>query len=82
MTIQTCEFGCSGNACNAKPAETGPGNGTGAGAPVTGFFLLEPSAWPYWILIIAVIIILGWYALGRSKKKHKKGTTFLGTGPV
>jgi len=72
VTIQTCEFGCSGNACNEKPAETGPsGNETGpeGGAPVTGFFLLEPSAWPYWILIAIIIIIIVWYLMGRKKKK-------------
>jgi len=73
VTIQTCEFGCSGNACNEKPAEAGPsGNetGPGGGAPVTGFFLLEPSAWPYWIIIaIIIIIIIVWYLMGRKKKK-------------
>jgi hypothetical protein len=71
VTIQTCEFGCSGNACNEKPAGAGPGNetGTGAGAPVTGFFLLEPSAWPYWVIIAIIIIIIVWYLMGRKKKK-------------
>ena len=73
VKTQTCEFGCSGNACLEKPAEAGPtGNETtpGAGSPVTGFFLLEPSAWPYWILIAIIIIIIVWYLM-RSKKKKK-----------
>jgi LPXTG-motif cell wall-anchored protein len=72
---QTCEFGCSGNACNEKPAEAGPaGNetGPGGGVPVAGFFLLEPSAWPYWILIAIVIILIAWYLLRRRKKKKKQ----------
>jgi hypothetical protein len=72
-TIQTCEFGCSGNACNEKPAEAGPGSGTNppGGVPVAGLFLLEPSAWPYWILIAFVVILLAWFLLGRRKKKKK-----------
>jgi len=70
VTIQTCEFGCSGDACN--PGETVPsGNetGTGSGAPVTGLFLLEPSAWPYWVLILIIIVIFVWYLMRRRKKK-------------
>ncbi len=77
VKIQTCEFGCSGNACNEKPAEAAPsGNETGAeGAPM-GMFLLEPSSWPYWILIVVVIIPVAWYALGRRKKKMKGSAGF------
>lgn len=73
VKIQACQYGCSGNACLEKPAETGPGNQTGGG-PVTGFFLLEPSAWPYWVIII-VVIVLVWYLLrgGGGKKKPARG---------
>jgi hypothetical protein len=71
LVKQTCEFGCSNNACNEKPAETGQGNqtGPGGGVPVTGFFLFEPSSWPYWVIILVIIVIIVWYLMGRRKKK-------------
>ena len=74
VKIQECDYLCSGNACLEKPAEAAPsGEETGAeGAPVLGMFLLEPSAWPYWILIIIVIALAAWYIMRRGKKKKKK----------
>ena len=70
VKIQQCDYQCSGNACVDKPAEAGPGNETtGGGAPVTGAFLLEPSSWPYWVLIAFVIILIAWYLMRRRKKK-------------
>jgi hypothetical protein len=70
VNIQTCDYLCSGNACVEKPAEAGPGNETVPGAvPVTGSFLLEPSSWPYWILIAFVVILIAWYLLRRRRKK-------------
>ena len=63
---QTCENGCSNGACIELQAASGPAAGAG---PLTGFFLFEPSAWPYWIVIIIIIVILGWYFLLRGKKK-------------
>lgn len=74
INTTTCEFGCSGNECNEESAEAAPGNETGPSGivPVIGSFLLEPSAWPYWILIAFVIILVAWYLLGRRKKKQPK----------
>jgi len=80
ITVQTCEFGCSGNACLEKPPasnETLKFQEAGVlGAATTGFFLLDPAAWPYWILIAFVIILVLWYLFGRSKKKKKGSAGF------
>jgi len=64
---KTCEKGCSNGACGEDLAAAGPAAQGGVAA--MGFFLLEASAWPYWIVIIIVIVILGWYFLRRGKKK-------------
>jgi hypothetical protein len=61
---QTCENGCSNGACIELQAAAGPLAGA---AGLTGFFLLEPSAWPYWIVIIVIIVILAWFFLLRKK---------------
>ncbi|MCJ7817162.1 MAG: lamin tail domain-containing protein, partial [Candidatus Aenigmarchaeota archaeon] len=78
ITVQTCEFGCSGNACLEKPPESNETvkfqEAGVLGAATTGLFLLDPSAWPYWIVIAFVIILILWYLFGRSRKKKKKGS--------
>ena len=66
---KTCQTGCSNGACNEDLAAAGPAAaGLGAG---TGLFLLEPSAWPYWIVIIVIIVILVWFFLLRKKGKKQ-----------
>ena len=67
LQSQICEAGCEGNVC--KQAQAGL-EGSGTASAFTGLFLFEQSAWPYWIvLIVVIIVILGWYFLGRGKKK-------------
>jgi hypothetical protein len=71
VKIQTCQFGCSEGKCNEGPGTPGgEGNQTNPqGAPLGGFFLLESSSWPYWILIALAVILVLWYVSGRGKKK-------------
>jgi hypothetical protein len=73
IKIQTCDYGCTDSACNEKPAEAAlSGEEAAAGAAVAGMFLMEPSAWPYWILIAFAVILAAWYLLRRRGKKNKE----------
>ncbi|MEM2963760.1 MAG: hypothetical protein QXN01_04675, partial [Candidatus Anstonellales archaeon] len=68
---KTCEKGCSNGICNEDLAASGPAAGA-AVLPATGFFLLEPSAWPYWIVVIAIVLALVWLLLRKKKPKAQK----------
>lgn len=70
VKIQTCEFGCSADKCLEGPGaeETGEVIPSQEGAPVAGFFLLEPSAWPYWIAIVVLAAIVVWFILRKRNK--------------
>jgi hypothetical protein len=73
VKITQCDFGCTGNACNEGPGAEKSETETAAASavPTAGFFLLEPSAWPYWLAIIA-IIVFAWFLLRRKPAPVKK----------
>ena len=63
---KTCQQGCSNGVCNEDLAAAGPAlAGLGAG---TGLFLLEPSAWPYWLAVVVLAALLVWFFLRRRKR--------------
>jgi hypothetical protein len=72
IKIEDCDYGCSGSACLENPEGEAKANEAGMlGLSTTGLFLLDPSAWPYWVLIAFAVILVVWFVLRRGGKKKK-----------